>query len=997
LLSHSRKVFVSHRILVTIGEVRTSGTHTYVARLPDDVPRGDTSEEPGRSRLQLLEDGVPLGPAHALHSEIAGKGKGYYSHWGEELFFSTSDNSDPRTNGRAYHLLLPARDDVGPAAAVGPKSLRLITYFEALEGHAFFSRLPSGWAQGNTVEESGRSRLQVFEDGFPLGPAHALHSDIAGVGGGHYSHWGDKLVLSTSDNSDPRTNGREYHVLVTQQTRADSAATPQVPKALYPVSYFRELGGLGYSSQLPRQIPWGDTYEDSSRSLLQLLEDGIPLGPAHAPHSDITSQGRGRFSHWGDTLLLSTSDNSDPRVNGRAYHALFVGYLDLTTSASVAGTQQNRPWVARSSPEYNWARIGLDVSPVGTLGKNLSIVVRAREDATPAEQRSMSPAADFPDFEGEITFIPGDNERDWAKVAAQPFLPTQTPPQLAPTGPMQALNSAIFRCTRDWVLIVDDEVSFAPGLLSDLDRLTSASATSFYSIAMLDPEGAVLLRDKLLAYPERSAIHFQLLTTAEASGLEQPLTSCSAVNALWLGPILVKRCVFQIVGGFDTALSGGLERLELSIRLRQAGISVDSAAIGSIQSRSNSSPPFLRHNFTDMLGHPAFAKQAAHLEKKHHVITNAVLPSDFSTISRVYTGKFARRAINLTTHDQRQKIALVIDYDNWAFASIARQIIKSLSDEFDFVVIPSVYITNPSQILLMCDGCNLIHFFHRWTIGGLSGWPFQQYCRELGVDQSAFLERLMRGKVVTTGIYDHLFTGESYDDSLRFIINEICVDYYVSSSKLLAIYGSKPGLRLPMAVVSDGVDLEQFSPRRLDRYDDPRDRQLIIGWVGTSSWGSETEDVKGVHTILNPAIEAANARGSSFRRHFADRDFSYVPPSRMPQYYAEIDILVCSSKIEGTPNPVLEAMASGVPVISTNVGVVADAFGPLQRRFLLPSRDVECMVRALEELDANRHLLRELSQENLKYIRGWDWSLRVESFRTFFTDVLDLQRRHAAR
>jgi len=986
---------VPHRILLTLGEVRTIGKHTYVARLPDHVPRGDTSEEPGRSRLQLLEDGVPLGPAHALHSEIADKGRGYYSHWGEELFFSTSDDTDPRTNGRAYNLLLPARDALGSAATVGQKTLRLITYFEALEGHAFFSRLPPGWAEGNTAEEPGRSRLQVFEDGFPLGPAHAPHSDIAGVGGGRYSHWGDRLSLSTSDNSDPRTNGREYHVLVTQHTRVDNAVTPQVPKALYPVIYFKELGGFGYSSQLPREIPWGDTYENSSRSLLQVLEDGIPLGPAHAPHSDITSHGRGRFSHWGDTLFLSTSDNSDPRVNGRAYHALFVGYLDMTTSASVAGKQQNRPLVARTSPQYTWARIGLDVSPVGTLGKNLSVVVRSRGDATPAEQRSMSPLADFPHFEGEITFIPGEDERDWAKVAAQPFLSTETPPQPAPTRPIQALNSAIFRCTRDWVLVVDDEVSFAPGLLSDLDRLTSASATSFYSIAVLDPEGAVLLRDKLLAYPERSAIQFQLLTTEEASSLEQPLTSDSVVNALWLGPILVKRCVFQMVGGFDTALSGGLERLELSIRLRQAGISVDSAAIGSIQSRSTSAPTHIRCNFTNTLRHPAFAEQASHLENKQHIVTDAILPSDFSVLSRFYTTRFAISTPDSIGRDQKQKIALVIDYDNWAFAAIARQIIKYLSDEFEFVVVPSAYISNPSQIFLMCDGCNLIHFFHRWTIAGLSGWYFQKYCRELGVDQSTFLERLLRGKVVTTGIYDHLFTGEDYHESLRFVINEICADYYVSSSKLLAVYRNEPRLRSPMAVISDGVDLKQFSPRRLERFDDARDRPLIIGWVGNSSWGSETEDVKGVHTILNPAIEAANARGSSFRPHFADRDSSYVPPSRMPQYYAEIDILVCSSKIEGTPNPVLEAMASGVPVISTDVGVVADAFGPLQRRFLLPCRDVECMMRALEELDANRHLLRELSQENLKYIRGWDWSLQVESFRTFFSDVLDSRRRHA--
>ena len=38
-------------------------------------------------------------------------------------------------------------------------------------------------------------------------------------------------------------------------------------------------------------------------------------------HEDIRSQGGGRFSHWYGCLFFSTSDGTDPRVNGRAYVA----------------------------------------------------------------------------------------------------------------------------------------------------------------------------------------------------------------------------------------------------------------------------------------------------------------------------------------------------------------------------------------------------------------------------------------------------------------------------------------------------------------------------------------------------------------------------------------------------------------------------------------------------------------------------------------------------
>jgi pectate lyase len=56
-----------------------------------------------------------------------------------------------------------------------------------------------------------------------------------------------------------------------------------------------------------------------SASFMEVFEDGRPLGPGHAPHEDVRRLGQGRFSHWGDRLYFSTSDNSDPRTNGRHY------------------------------------------------------------------------------------------------------------------------------------------------------------------------------------------------------------------------------------------------------------------------------------------------------------------------------------------------------------------------------------------------------------------------------------------------------------------------------------------------------------------------------------------------------------------------------------------------------------------------------------------------------------------------------------------------------
>jgi glycosyltransferase involved in cell wall biosynthesis len=58
------------------------------------------------------------------------------------------------------------------------------------------------------------SQLRVYEDGSPLIHAHYPHQDIREIGEGRYTHWGNYLHLSTSDNSDPRQNGRRYTLLV---------------------------------------------------------------------------------------------------------------------------------------------------------------------------------------------------------------------------------------------------------------------------------------------------------------------------------------------------------------------------------------------------------------------------------------------------------------------------------------------------------------------------------------------------------------------------------------------------------------------------------------------------------------------------------------------------------------------------------------------------------------------------------------------------------------
>jgi len=89
---------VGERFAGSLFAIEHAGGNCYVVHLPAKL----LSDLESASRVRLFEGDTALGPAHATHAEIREKGGGRYSHWGSQLYFSTSDNSDPRLNGRTY-------------------------------------------------------------------------------------------------------------------------------------------------------------------------------------------------------------------------------------------------------------------------------------------------------------------------------------------------------------------------------------------------------------------------------------------------------------------------------------------------------------------------------------------------------------------------------------------------------------------------------------------------------------------------------------------------------------------------------------------------------------------------------------------------------------------------------------------------------------------------------------------------------------------------------
>jgi len=85
--------------------------------------------------------------------------------------------------------------------------------------------------------------------------------------------------------------------------------------------------------------------------------------------------------------------------------------------------------------------------------------------------------------------------------------------------------------------------------------------------------------------------------------------------------------------------------------------------------------------------------------------------------------------------------------------------------------------------------------------------------------------------------------------------------------------------------------------------------------------------------------------------------------------YNNLDIVVLSSLNEGTPVSLIEAMASGRPVISTNVGGVSDIVEDGKNGYLVENGDIEGFAKKIIELSKNPELRKQFGHYGREKVR----------------------------
>ncbi|HEX6716512.1 MAG TPA: glycosyltransferase [Pyrinomonadaceae bacterium] len=109
-----------------------------------------------------------------------------------------------------------------------------------------------------------------------------------------------------------------------------------------------------------------------------------------------------------------------------------------------------------------------------------------------------------------------------------------------------------------------------------------------------------------------------------------------------------------------------------------------------------------------------------------------------------------------------------------------------------------------------------------------------------------------------------------------------------------------------------------------------------------------------------------------------DKDVIFVGGRKDPEYfYPALDIVALTSRNEGTPLTLIEAMANARPVVATSVGGVVDLLGDViedgpykvcRRGIAVLPDDEEAFVLALSRIIRDRSLQQELGERGLEFV-----------------------------
>lgn len=212
--------------------------------------------------------------------------------------------------------------------------------------------------------------------------------------------------------------------------------------------------------------------------------------------------------------------------------------------------------------------------------------------------------------------------------------------------------------------------------------------------------------------------------------------------------------------------------------------------------------------------------------------------------------------------------------------------------------------------------------------------PLRQAIRNNGIDLihahyalTGILATFVKGK---TPIIVSIMGSEIYSGKYMKLMIRIFMKYSWNLTIIKSARNIKDFQRLKYEILPNGIDLNLFKPM------DKESCRTLVGFDKNASNAVFIADPKRIEKNVALAIQAmeiVKERGYYVRLEIVHGEDG-VPHEMVPVYINAADVLLLTSKHEGSPNIVKEAMACCTPIVATDVGDVRNIIGDTSGCFI---------------------------------------------------------------
>ncbi|HDH04364.1 MAG TPA: glycosyltransferase family 1 protein, partial [Nitrospirae bacterium] len=188
------------------------------------------------------------------------------------------------------------------------------------------------------------------------------------------------------------------------------------------------------------------------------------------------------------------------------------------------------------------------------------------------------------------------------------------------------------------------------------------------------------------------------------------------------------------------------------------------------------------------------------------------------------------------------------------------------------------------------------------------------------------------------------------------------------------------------AVIPNGINLDEFYPEKVGRGNKDKIRILMPyrrqSWKGFRDGLSAYEIVAKKYKNTQLVLFGPRPGIREIPKNYEFHLFPMKDDLRM--LYCSCDIFLFPSHHEGFGLPPMEAMACGLPVVTTDVGAITDYSIPGKTALVSPPHNPGALAQNMMRLLENEQERRTLAEEGVDYIKNFTWEQSVQTLENIF-------------